>query len=321
MSTTTILLPLDGSRFGELAAPAAMSLAQRLEAQIELVSVFEDVSVLAGSEETADKFKEWLQEYLEELGTRITKLSGVPTTRTIIDGSPADRLTEYAQRTQVEMIVMSTHGRGPVSRAWMGSVADRVVRHVDVPVILIRAEKDVAVDLKREYAFEQILVALDGSARAEKSLELTTRIARVTKATVTLLQAVEPPVPFSSPYLPHAVEDTQAALEDGREASLTYLDEVKARLEGQGVRVETETLLGAHPAPGILRYAEEHPVDLIAVATHGRGGLPRLVLGSVADKVLRAATIPILVVRPATAKRSAKESVEETSSGATSGIT
>jgi nucleotide-binding universal stress UspA family protein len=321
MSTTTILLPLDGSRFGELAAPAAISLAQRLEAQIELVSVFEDVSVLAGSEETADKFKEWLQEYLEELGTRIAKLSGVPTTRTIIDGSPADRLIEYAQRTQVEMIVMSTHGRGPVSRAWMGSVADRVVRHVDVPVILIRAEKDVDVDLKREYAFERILVALDGSARAEKSLELTTRIARVTKATVTLLQAVEPPVPFSSPYLPHAVEDTQAALEDGREASLTYLNEVKARLEGQGVRVETETLLGAHPAPGILRYAEENPVDLIAVATHGRGGLPRLVLGSVADKVLRAATVPILVVRPATAKRSAKESVEETSSGATSGIT
>jgi len=90
---------------------------------------------------------------------------------------------------------------------------------------------------------------------------------------------------------------------------------MKARLEEQGLQVETETLLGAHPAPGILRYAEEHPVDLIAVATHGRGGLPRLFLGSVADKVLRAATVPILVVRPATAKTAGE--VSDSSRGRT----
>jgi nucleotide-binding universal stress UspA family protein len=304
MATARILLPLDGSRIGEFAVPAAMSLAQKLEAEIELFSVLEDVAGLSGSEEPSQQFKEWLEGYLQQLGTRITELARVPTTGTIIDGSPADRLIEYAQRTQVDMVVMSTHGRGPVSRAWMGSVADQVVRHVDVPVILVRAEAETEVDLNRDYKFERILVALDGSARAEKSLELTTRIAKTTNAILTLLQAVEPPVPFSSPYLPHAVEDTQTALEDGREASLAYLDAMKTRLEAQGLRVETETLLGAHPAPGILRYAEEHPVDLIAVATHGRGGLPRLFLGSVADKVLRAATVPILVVRPATAKNS-----------------
>ena len=77
---------------------------------------------------------------------------------------------------------------------------------------------------------------------------------------------------------------------------------MKDGLERQGVDVETETLLGVRPAPAILRYAEEHAVDLIAVATHGQGGLPRLVVGSVADKVLRAATVPVLVVRPATLK-------------------
>lgn len=313
MSTTTVLVPLDGSRFGEFAVPAAMSVARELQAQIELISVFEEESVLAGSEPTAQQFKEWLYGYLEEIGARITELSGVPTSRTIIDGSPADRLTEYAQRKRVDLIAMSTHGRGPVSRAWMGSVADRVIRHVDVPVILIRAGEESAVDLAQEAEFKRILVALDGSSRAEKSLELASRIAKVTGATLILLQAVEPPVPFSSPYLPHAMQDTQAALEEGRNASVKYLDEVKDRLERQGVDVETETLLGVHPAPAILRYAEEHAVDLIAVATHGRGGLPRLVLGSVADKVLRAASVPILVVRPATLKNLDTETAEHDS--------
>jgi len=313
MSTTTVLVPLDGSRFGEFAVPAAMSVASELQAQIELISVFEEESVLAGSEPTAQQFKERLYGYLEEIGARITLLSGVPTSRTIIDGSPADRLTEYAQRKRVDLIAMSTHGRGPVSRAWMGSVADRVIRHVDVPVILIRAGEESAVDLAQEPEFKRILVTLDGSSRAEKSLELTTRIAKATGATLILLQALEPPVPFSSPYLPHAMQDTQTALEEGRNASVKYLDEVKDRLERQGVDVETETLLGVYPAPAILRYAKEHAVDLIAVATHGRGGLPRLVLGSVADKVLRAASVPVLVVRPATLKNLDKETAQHDS--------
>ena len=313
MSTTTVLVPLDGSRFGEFAVPAAMSVAHKLQAQIELISVFEEDSVLAGSDPTAQQFKEWLYGYLEEIGAHITELSGVPTSRTIIDGSPADRLAEYAQRKRVDLIAMSTHGRGPVSRAWMGSVADRVIRHVDVPVILIRAEEESDVDLAQEAEFKRILVALDGSSRAEKSLQLTTRIAKATGATLVLLQAVEPPAPFSSPYLPHAMQDTQAALEDGRKASVKYLDGVKDRLELQGIGVETETLLGVRPAPAILRYAEEHAVDLIAVATHGRGGLPRLVLGSVADKVLRAASVPMLVVRPATLKNLDKETAEHDS--------
>jgi nucleotide-binding universal stress UspA family protein len=109
------------------------------------------------------------------------------------------------------------------------------------------------------------------------------------------------------------MQDTQTALEEGRNASVEYLDEVKDSLEQQGMSVETKTLFGVHPAPAILLYAEEHAVDLIAVATHGRGGLPRLVLGSVADKVLRAATVPVLVVRPATLKNLDKETVEHDS--------
>lgn len=320
MSHAVVLVPLDGSAFAECALVAAMGMAQKLDAEMELISVFDDASILAGTDVTAQKFKEWLQDYLDDLAQRVTDQSEVKARCTIIDGAPADRLVEYAQRKQVDLIAMSTHGRGPLSRAWMGSVADRVVRHVDVPVMLIRATDEAAPDFKRPYEFKRILVALDGSPRAEKSLELATRIAKASGGMLTLLQAVEPPLPFSSPYLPHAVEDAQAALDQGRAASARYLEEQKARLEQQGIRVETETLLGAHPAPGILHYADEHPVDLIALATHGRGGLPRLVLGSVADKVLRGANVPILVVRPATSHGAEHRENEAAASGRASSV-
>jgi nucleotide-binding universal stress UspA family protein len=320
MVNARVLVPLDGSAFAECALVAAMGMAQNLDAEMELISVVDDASMLAGGDVTAQKFKDWLQDYLDDLGQRVTDQSGVTTSCTIIDGTPADRLVEYARRKPVDLIAMSTHGRGPLSRAWMGSVADRVVRHVDVPVMLIRAEDEAAPDFKRPYEFKRILVALDGSPRAEKSLEWATRIASASGGVLTLLQAVEPPLPFSSPYLPHAVEDAQIALDHGREASARYLEETKARLERQGLRIEMETLLGAHAAPGILQYAEEHPVDLIALATHGRGGLPRLVLGSVADKVLRGASVPILVVRPATSHGREDRENEAAASGRASSL-
>jgi nucleotide-binding universal stress UspA family protein len=302
MTNATILVPVDGSQFAEASIPAAMTMARRLGAEIELISVFEDASVLAETRDTGQEFKAWLQESLEELATRIRNVSEIPVATTIVDGLPSERLVEYAKRATVEMIVMATHGRGPVSRAWLGSVADYVLRHVDVPVLLVRAEEGAEPPKIEEWTFEHALVALDGSDRAEHALDWAADIALPGKTAITLFRAVEPPIPFASPYLPQAVDDTQAALEAGRGAATEYLSHVADRLRKQGYQVETEAVVGAHPAPGIVDYARKHPIDLIAIGTHGHRGLRRLVLGSVADKVLRSANVPILLVRDAKQK-------------------
>lgn len=307
MATTTILVPLDGSQFAEACVPAAITMARRLGADIEIISVFEDASVLAEARDTELEFKAWLHGSLEELATRIRDVSGIQVTTTIIDGLPAERLVEYAKRSSVEMIVMATHGRGPVSRAWLGSVADYVLRHVDVPVLLVRAEEGQAATEVREWAFSHALVALDGSDRAEHALDWTVDLAIPGKTTITLYRAVEPPMPFASPYLPQAIEDTKAALEAGQDAAADYLSRVGDRLAARGYRVEKQALMGVHPAPGIVEYADKHPVDLIAIGTHGHRGLRRLVLGSVADKVLRSANVPILLVRDAKRKARSPE--------------
>ena len=299
MTKTTILVPLDGSVFSESSIPAAMTMARRLGADIELISVFEDASVLAEARDTGQEFKAWLRESLEELATRIRDVSEIPVATTIVDGLPSERLVEYAKRSSVEMIVMATHGRGPVSRAWLGSVADYVLRHVDVPVLLVRADERGEVTKVQEWTFNHVLVALDGSDRAEHALDWAVDLAMPGKTTITLFRAVEPPMPFASPYLPQAVDDTQAALEAGHDAAVDYLSQLGDRLGAQGHQVETQAIVGVHPAPALVDYAHKHPIDLIAIGTHGRRGLRRLVLGSVADKVLRSANVPILLVRDA----------------------
>ncbi|MDH5805455.1 MAG: universal stress protein [Gemmatimonadota bacterium] len=301
MKATTILVPLDGSPFAETAIPAAIGAANRLHAAIDFVSVFDDASIMAGTELTAQNFKDWLSGYLKEVVTRTKGLVEGDVTFTIVDGTPVERLVEYAKRSQVELIVMSTHGRGIISRAWLGSVADRLVRHVDIPVMLVRTSEDESepvLENLTELKPKKILVPLDGSALAEQSVAWAMRFSDSHQAQLILVRAVEQPIPFTSAYLPHAVEDTHKALAWATENAQGYLTDIQAALAKQGVDVAVEVLEGVHPARGMEVYVQEHGVDMIVMASHGRTGLARAFLGSVADKVIRHSEIPVLLVRP-----------------------
>ena len=298
MSNIKIMVPVDGSRFAEAAVPAALSLAADLDAEIELVSVFEDESILAGSELTAQRFKECLTSYLADLVKRMGNVSKVAVSFRVIDGMPTDRLVEYAARSHADLVVMSTHGRGAISRTWLGSVADRVVRQIDVPVLLVRLDENDGREFTGDVDIRNILVALDGSQLAEQSLDWAIQIAKPADASLTLVRTTAPPILFTSPYIPHAIEATQGTLEFGRNEAATYLAGVAERLREDGLHVETEVLVATRPAHGILAYVKNNAVDLIVITTHGRTGLSRAFLGSVAHKILRAATTPVLLVRP-----------------------
>jgi nucleotide-binding universal stress UspA family protein len=298
MANINILVPLDGSRFGEAATPVALGLAKSMNGQVELVSVFEDEPVVATWQLSATEMRSLLIDYLKAITERVRDATDVAVASSVVSGPVAKSLEDHAAHKKPDLVVMSTHGRGPVSRAWLGSVADHVARHVPMPVLLVRPEEGVDVQIADTHRFTNILVPLDGSERAEASLEWASRIAKTAEAAVTLMRVVPPPLPLSSPYLPHAIADTQQALESGRKEATEYLREVATRLEQEGFTVPREVIaVGVSAASGILRHAEEQEVDLIVITTHGRGGLPRLILGSVADKIIRAALVPVLVVR------------------------
>jgi nucleotide-binding universal stress UspA family protein len=180
----------------------------------------------------------------------------------------------------------------------MGSVADKLVRRLPMPVVLTRPH-DETLDLLEqvhERAVEHVLIPLDGSALAEEILEPALELGTPMGARYTLIQAINPPVLGYAPAA-YAVGLDEQVLAQWRAEAQAYLDEVAARLRSQGHRVDRQIMIGP-PAVAILDYARAHAVDLIALATHGRGGVARMLLGSVADKIVRGAGMPVLLRRP-----------------------
>jgi nucleotide-binding universal stress UspA family protein len=303
----TIMVPLDGSSFGEYALPLALGIAQRAGARVELVhictpplpSVFADGLVNPNLvEPPLDLAGEQARAYLDQLAQRLAPNWHVPLSTVVRYGPAADTLFDYAVEAAPDLVVMTTHGYGPLSRFWLGSVADKLIRRLPMPILLARPT-EASIDLlaaTHAPAVQHILIPLDGSALAEEILRPAVALGMLTGATYTLLQALDPLVAeHTTP--PYSVGLDRSMLAEIRERALAYLEQIADRRRAQSLVVQTE-LVVAPPHVAILDYAQEHAVDLIAMATHGQGGVARLLLGSVADKVVRGADVPILIQRP-----------------------
>ncbi len=298
MSTTSILVPLDGSQFAEASLPAAIALSEHLNTMLHLVTVYFDEPVMAEWDIPTSQLKTFHTEYITATAERVRAVSEVDITTTVLGGPVGKTLEDVIARTEPRLVVLSTHGRGPVSRAWLGSIADRLLRHIEEPILMVRPEDEGPADLTFRPDFRRILIALDGSERAEAAVRVAQEVGRGFNARYTLFRAV-PPTYAASPYLPHTVAETREAMERGQGDAENYLSGIASTFAEAGLVAETEVSVGTQPASGLIHHASGGGADLIAIATHGRGGIPRLVLGSVADKVARGSPVPVLVVRPA----------------------
>jgi len=297
----SVLVPLDRSSFAEQALPLASSIARRANARLDLVEVhalyaLEDPHAgWAPFEADRDaQCKQQEQLYLDATARLTTCVSAVVATAGVLSGSAvlpetvADSILERARTGKADLIVMATHGRGPLSRFGFGSVADQLIRRAPMPVLLVRPSEKPA-RTTPEPVLENILIPLDGSKLAEQVLEPAAELAQLMEARLSLLRVVE----FRS-----SSGDRGAASLPDRSEQERYLERVAARLREQGLQVGTRVVVARHAAEAILEEARVHGADLIALATHGRGGLKRLLLGSVADRLIRGAALPILVYRP-----------------------
>jgi nucleotide-binding universal stress UspA family protein len=303
MNDTTILVPLDGSKSAEWALPTAIEMALKLNGKINLVSVSHNRRngrkrrVSTVSAEELNRTDSERSDYLDAVAKEIETTSEVPAFSTVLFGSAAKSLVKYSTVHHPELLVMSTHGRGPFSRAWLGSVADWVVRHASMPVLLVRPNDGAEVDLADRHGINKVLVALDGSRQAEESLGWAKAIGGE-KAAYTLVRVARNSVPVWSVEPTCTSSDLKDYTMIGHIEASEYLSRVE-RLLNDGRRQVTSVAVDGGPvAVGILETAEENDAEMIAITTHGRGGLPRLILGSVTDKVVRASRIPVLVVRP-----------------------
>ena len=297
-----VLVPLDRSPFGEQALAPAIAIARRAQAQLHILYVRTLSPPLAFQHVDwwADALLQEEADYLENISRRIhdaTQLTPLAETR---EGNVADVIRRHALNVAADLIVMTTHGRTGVSRAWLGSVADAVVRQDSIPVLMVRPEAR-AIGLNEHALYSHVVVPLDGSPAAETALEQAASVGSLAHARYTLVRVVAPvmvPVhayAFAGASVRADDDATAGEMKQARE----YLETQATRLAAMGLRVESKVRLDDHAAPGILTVARDVQADLIAMCTH-RHGAARFVLGSVADKVLRAGTLPLLLMHPHT---------------------
>jgi nucleotide-binding universal stress UspA family protein len=307
-----ILVPLDGSTFAEHALPLALGLARRSGAEIHLATVSTPLAaaylegVYVGNADLEEEMAAQQRAYQESTLARLRERIDVPLTGEVKYGEVASTLCELAASGEFDLLVMATHARSPFGRFWLGSVADEMIRHGTLPMLLVRPGED-APNLDEEPDLGRVVLPLDGTELAEQILEPAVALAGLMPgAEIVLVRAIRPVMPVDvTPEmlgLGSEVEHVLCQMEElqgqiHREAD-AYLAGVARRLEARGLKVRTQVVVEEKPAEAILHEAEDEHAGLIALETHGRGGLSRLFRGSVTDKVVRGAHVPILVHRP-----------------------
>lgn len=300
----SILVPLDGSAWSEQALPAAQMIAQNCSAQLYLALVHvpfvgatvEGLQFINPEVDQAARTNDAL--YLAAVQRQLEG-DGCFTQVKVCDGAVAPALADFATEVHADLVVMTTHGRGGLARMWLGSVADELVRCISTPVLLIRPQPPVD-DTMAVPTFRHILVPLDGSPAAERVLPSVLALSKLSHARLTLLHVVDALVPASAPFTSRPIQIEYDVIRQRQHIAEQYVHTVKDRLQEEGVEVHTCIVTNDQPASTILETAQVYHADLIAMTTHGFGGLQRLLLGSIADKVLRGTTLPVLMYRPST---------------------
>lgn len=298
---TRILVPLDGSTTAEQVVPYARTFARRLKLPVELLAVI-DAGALLTSVERARLFDNLLdqesrksKEYLERIAERF---SGSRVKRTVQQGKAAEAIIEKAAADNSTLIAMTTHGRSGLNRWLLGSVAEKILRGSANPLLLVRAVPNASTE--GEATLKSIVVPLDGSKLAESVLPTVTQIAKKLDLEIVLFRA------YTNPYIPfisgsgHYAVNLDELLAGVRDEARNYLEEKIAELSKQGVEEISYVLEEGVAADKIVSVASHTAESLAAICSHGRSGLKRWVLGSVAETVVRHSNNPVLVLRPAT---------------------
>lgn len=320
-----ILVPLDGSKLAEQVVPYAAFLANGLGAEVHLLRAFDPLPADLSDPEHGLYVDSLLamergaaQDYLETVAAPLRE-AGIAVASEVAESSPAERIVERAEEDPSALVAMSTHGRSGLGRWLLGSVTDKVLRATRNPLLIVRptapevpdeARDDPVVRLlqglervrgvaRPEGALTEVIVALDGSPLAESALPHATAIAAALGLKVILARAA----PTEADYyrfagFPFGLSGPRVDVPDAATAATDYLKMVGEHLRAEGVAAVEERVLHGEAATAILDLASATSGSMVAMTTHGRSGVERWVLGSVADRIVRHADVPVLVVRP-----------------------
>ena len=292
-----ILVPLDGSEIAEVALPYAEEMAGRLGSEITLISVSH-----SAEEQDQQMFQLYIQKTVESIRERAERYLEKPSERVIqvksaiLVGNPAEEIVDYADRDDIDLIVMATHGRSGIKRWALGSVADKVLSATEQPVVLIRA-KNACSYTHEKGILSKVLVPLDGSKESETVIPYIEELTSKLGAEIILFQVL------ALAYHVHISGDaavqvayTEKEMEPLKISAQSYLEKIGSKFRKEGIPIKCKVRVGA-AGHEIIKLADEINADLVAMLTHGRSGIGRWVFGSVAERVMRSGNTPVLLVR------------------------
>lgn len=298
----TVIVPLDGSSFAAQAVSTAVEIARRSSADLVLTRVhetyaYEDMDY-SMAEDTSRRDQE---EDLAEIAAAIDERYGLQAERRLLTGAVVPALCTFASELAQPLIVMSTHGRTGFSRVWLGSIADAVARHSPAPVLMLRHHATRGGVAAKAHPFKTILVPLDGSHLSEIVLPHAVGLATAFGSRLSLVRvvtSVRSPASAPAVSVTTGQESLDNMLESRMHGAEHYLDQIAAHLwlEDTALDVTTSVRASDAAAPALLESAGQASADTIALATNGRGA-SRLLVPSVADKILRGGPEAVLIVR------------------------
>jgi nucleotide-binding universal stress UspA family protein len=302
---TVVLAPVDGSTRALHAVPWAAKLAGP-DGTVVLLRVVppqpeyaESLFSFVGAEERVREIQDaWTRTAKADMDEAEALLSGsgVTVEQMVAEGEPDEEIVAAAARRGVQMIAMASHGRGAVGRAIFGSVADRVARTAPVPVLILRSPDE---DVVPSVAVSRIVVPLDGSEIAARALPVASELAEHLAAPVHVIRAVDAALSLpmaSGVFGAGPVVDANVTDQIWEEAEAEARSTVTAavsQLQSEGVDASGGIVIGS-PFFAISEAIE--PGDLLTLTSHGRGGVRRWLLGSVAEKLVREAKAPVMLV-------------------------
>ena len=290
----SIFVPTDGSTTAVAAAEGAVSLARRFDATVHAVHVVNLRNVRPTDEQLVADLRRFGENIAEEVAELATE-AGVEATTSVLEtrGRVHRTIIEAATERETDCIVMGTHGRTGLARVALGSVAERTLRESPVPVVTVSEDAQFAPE------FERVLVPTDGSDGARAAGEHAVELAAASGASLDAVYVLD----ANAVGYELASTTIRDALEERGQRSVEQVLELAADAD---LQVETAVLHGTI-ARSIVDYADEHDADCIVMGTHGRTGAERVLLGSVAERVVRLAGVPVVGVKAPEMVERAKE--------------
>lgn len=314
-----ILVPLDGSELAECVLPHLMAIAPSTSARVTLIHVLERNLSRNGSTLPFDLLgwhmqKQEAQSYLDRITERLQKLD-LPVEQVTLEGNPAEMLIEFARNNDVDLVLLSSHGRTGLSEWNVSSVVQKILLRAYKSILLVRAYTSPPAEVH----YKRLFLALDGSTRAEYILPFAMSLAQAHQSNVVLGMVIQTPQTIQR--FPLSEEETvwlQQFTEKNQNEATRYLDQLATQLRLKSVSSEVKIVVSENALGAVYDMAEESDTDLIMIAAHGYSGERRWPYGSIAASLIAYGHSPLMILQdlaesevpPLHADRSVRDSRE-----------